>query len=133
MSAHDDHSGDIKKYWTVFGALCVLTVVTVALAYIELSSGMAVGMAMLVAATKGSLVALVFMHLSNEVSVIYRVLALTVSFFIVLMTIPTAWWADDVGQKSVWDQRVPASRMVADGHGGHGGHGDDHGDEHGGH
>ncbi|MFT4571255.1 MAG: caa(3)-type oxidase subunit IV [Hyphomicrobiaceae bacterium] len=128
MSSHDDHAGDIRKYWTIFGALCVLTIVTVALAYIDLSAGVGVGAAMAVALTKGSLVALFFMHLSSEVSTIYRVLALTVSFFIVLMTIPTAWWADDVGQKSIWDQRIPASRMVDDSHGGH-----DAGHETGGH
>jgi caa(3)-type oxidase subunit IV len=110
----------------IFGALAVLTVVTVAIAYIHLSHGMAIGLALLVAITKGSLVALFFMHLSNEVSTIYRVLALTVAFFIMVMAIPTAWWADDVQQKSIWDQRVPASRMVDD----HGGHGDGHGGGH---
>ncbi len=126
MSSHDDHAADIRKYWGIFGALCVLTVVTVALAEIHLSHGMAIGMALLVAATKGSLVALFFMHLSSEVSTIYRVMALTVSFFVLLLTIPTAWWADDVQQKSIWDQRIPASRMVDD----HGGHGDGHGGGH---
>ena len=49
------------------------------------------GLVMLViAVTKGTLVACYFMHLLSEKKVIYAVLILTVVFFIVLMSIPVS-------------------------------------------
>lgn len=112
----------IRTYFMIFGALMVLTVITVAIAYVHLETHLAVTLAMLVAITKGSLVALFFMHLSDEVPAIYRLLALTVAFFFMVLILPTSWWADDVSHGNIWDQAVPAARMqAADDHhsGGH--------------
>jgi cytochrome c oxidase subunit 4 len=88
----DDHAVDIQKhvrtYILVFAALAVLTVVTVGVYYLDLSTGAAVALALLIATVKGSLVACYFMHLISEKKLILAVLALTVSFFIVLLLLP---------------------------------------------
>ena len=78
----------VRVYITVFVALMVLTVITVAVSYLDLSVPMAVTVAMFVAIIKGSLVAGYFMHLVSEKKLIYAVMLLTVAFFIVLMVIP---------------------------------------------
>ena len=87
-----DHAADIDRhvrvYITVFVALMVLTVITVAISYLDLSVPVAVTIAMFVAVVKGSLVAGYFMHLVSEKKLIYAVMLLTVAFFIVLMALP---------------------------------------------
>ena len=87
-----DHAVDIDKhvriYITVFAALMVLTVVTVAVSRFHLPVPIAVTVALLVAIVKGSLVACYFMHLISEKKVIYAVLALTAAFFVVLLALP---------------------------------------------
>ncbi len=87
-AAHDDIHSHVKTYYMVFGALMVLTLVTVGVSYLHLSVPLAITVALIVAIVKGSLVALFFMHLSNERKVIYWALALTVGFFIFLMFVP---------------------------------------------
>ena len=88
-----DHAADIDRhvriYITVFVALMVLTIVTVAISYLHLSMPIAVTVALLVATIKGSLVACYFMHLISEKKLIYAVLALTAIFFIALMALPS--------------------------------------------
>jgi cytochrome c oxidase subunit 4 len=66
----------------------VLTVVTVAISYLDLSVPMAVSVALIVATIKGSLVACYFMHLISEKKLIYAVLVLTVVFFVALLALP---------------------------------------------
>jgi cytochrome c oxidase subunit 4 len=91
-STTSDHAADIDRhvrvYITVFVALMVLTIVTVAISYLDLAVPMAVTVALLVATVKGALVAGYFMHLVSEKKLIYAVLALTVAFFIALMALP---------------------------------------------
>jgi cytochrome c oxidase subunit 4 len=87
-----DHAVDIDKhvrvYITVFVALMVLTIITVAISRVHLPVPQAVAIALFVACIKGGLVAGYFMHLVSEKKLIYAVLALTVVFFIVLMALP---------------------------------------------
>jgi|SRR5678815_3793454 cytochrome c oxidase subunit IV len=87
-----DHAVDIDKhvriYITVFVALMVLTIVTVAVSRFHLPIPIAVTVALTVAIIKGSLVACYFMHLISERKLIYAVLALTAFFFIALMVLP---------------------------------------------
>jgi len=71
-------------------ALFVLTVVTVAVSYLDVGPGMAVFIALVVAGIKGSLVAGVFMHLISEKQAVYSLLILTVIFFAILMLGPIA-------------------------------------------
>jgi cytochrome c oxidase subunit 4 len=80
--------GEIRRYWIVGLALFLLTIVTVAVSYLDLSVGTSVFVALLIAALKGGLVAAVFMHLISERQAIYALLTLTVVFFIVLMWVP---------------------------------------------
>jgi cytochrome c oxidase subunit 4 len=87
-----DHAVDIDKhvriYISVFVALMVLTIVTVAVSRFHLPVPIAVTVALTVALIKGSLVACYFMHLISEKKLIYAVLALTAAFFLVLMVVP---------------------------------------------
>src|SRR2546423_1688174 len=79
MDAHasDDISKHVKTYFMVFGALMVLTIVTVAVSYLHLPVHQAIIVALAIATVKGSMVALFFMHLNHERKLIYWVLALT--------------------------------------------------------
>jgi cytochrome c oxidase subunit 4 len=79
----------VRLYYMVFGALAFLTIVTVGVFYLHLAHGMAIAVAIAVASVKASLVALFFMHLSDEKRIIYWCLLLTVAFFIVLMLVPS--------------------------------------------
>lgn len=72
---------EIRKYLIVFGALAVLTVITVAISQLHLPTWQAVVLALIVATVKGSLVAAFFMHLLSERKLIYAVLVMTVFFF----------------------------------------------------
>jgi cytochrome c oxidase subunit 4 len=87
-----DHAVDIDKhvrvYITVFVALMALTLVTVAVSYLDLSTPMAVGVALLIATVKGSLVACYFMHLISEKKLIYWVLGITAFKFVALLFLP---------------------------------------------
>ena len=87
-----DHASDIDRhvriYITVFVALMVLTIVTVAVSYLHLPVPLAVTVALLVATVKGSLVACYFMHLISEKKLIYAVLVLTAVFFVALLALP---------------------------------------------
>ncbi len=87
-----DHAADIDRqvriYITVFVALMALTIITVAVSYLDLPPAMAIAVALLVATVKGSLVACYFMHLISEKRLIYAVLAITASTFIALLALP---------------------------------------------
>ena len=93
-----DHAVDIDRhvriYITVFAALMVLTIVTVAISYLHLPVHQAVAIALLVATIKGTLVACYFMHLISEKKLIYAVLALTAVFFAALLALPAVTHSD---------------------------------------
>ena len=92
VSMPGDHAADIDRhvrvYVTVFVALMALTLITVAISYLDLSTPTAIALALLVATIKGSLVGCYFMHLISEKKLIYAVLALTVVFFAALLALP---------------------------------------------
>src|SRR5919106_4010644 len=91
-SALGDHAADIDKhvrvYIIVFVALMALTIVTVGVSYLDLSTPMAITLALFIATIKGSLVACYFMHLISEKRLIYAVLVITVIKFVALMALP---------------------------------------------
>ena len=89
----------IKVYWMIFGSLLVLTAVTVGISYIHLSFTFAVILALVVASTKASLVALYFMHLISEKTAIYLTLALTAILFVILIVVP---WMIPMGAMRSW-------------------------------
>ncbi len=80
----------VKVYVMVFAALAVLTVVTVAISYLQLPTSYAIGIALVVATVKASLVALYFMHLISEEKVILWLLVLCAAFFAALMFLPVS-------------------------------------------
>ena len=87
---------DIRPYMLVFGALLVLTVVTVGVSYLELSVAAAVGLALLIASVKGSLVACYFMHLISERKLILIVMGVTVLLFFAVLFGPVLTEADQI-------------------------------------
>ncbi len=98
-AATSDHAADIghdpadidkhvRVYITVFVALMALTLITVAVSYLDLSTPMAITVALFIATVKGSLVACYFMHLISEKKLIYAVLVLTAVFFVALLALP---------------------------------------------
>ena len=78
---HQDIDKHVRTYLMVFGTLLVLTIITVGISYLHLPVATAIGLALLVATIKGSLVACFFMHLISEKKLILSVLLLTVVFF----------------------------------------------------
>ncbi len=84
----------VRAYITVFVALAVLTGMTVWAARWDVSQALAIGIALVIATVKGSLVACYFMHLISERKLIYGVLILTVIFFAAMMALPMGQWGD---------------------------------------
>lgn len=72
---HDDMDSQVRTYMRVFGALMVLTVVTVGASHVELATGPAIALGLGIALVKGSLVACYFMHLMSEKAVLLWMLA----------------------------------------------------------
>jgi len=87
----------VKIYMMVFGALMGLTMVTVAVSYLDLSVFASIILALSIASVKGSLVACFFMHLISEKVLIYYALGLTAIFFLVLMIVPLLTGLDRLG------------------------------------
>jgi cytochrome c oxidase subunit 4 len=94
------HTEEIKKhirtYIMVFIALMALTIVTVAISYLQLDTTTAILVALFVATVKGTLVGSYFMHLISEKKLIYWTLMLTAVFFIGLMVLPILTTSDHV-------------------------------------
>ena len=84
--AHDVAT-EVKGYLAVFGALLLLTAVTVAVSYLPLPTAGTVTLALAIAATKASLVAMFFMHLKSERPMVYWPLALTAFLFVALLAL----------------------------------------------
>src|SRR3989337_390079 len=84
----------VRVYIIVFVALMALTIVTVAVSYLDLSTPMAIAVALFIATIKGSLVACYFMHLISEKKLIYAVLVLTAVFFVALLALPALTVSD---------------------------------------
>jgi caa(3)-type oxidase subunit IV len=89
---HDDIASHVKGYLKIGALLIVFTVITVALSFVDFSewglgnsSNMIIGM--IVATFKASLVMLIFMHLNHEKKLIYKFLAITTAFAIVLFSL----------------------------------------------
>ena len=84
----------VRIYVMVFVALALLTIVTVAISYLDLGPIASVALALFVASIKGSLVACYFMHLIDEKITIYWTLLITVAMFMVLLFVPLSTLLD---------------------------------------
>jgi caa(3)-type oxidase subunit IV len=93
--AHDPaaHKKHVRTYWTIFIALIIGTVITVAAYFVHLPTVfLTVLVALLIAGTKAGLVAGWFMHLVGEQKMIYVILGFTFFFFLGMMLLTV--WAD---------------------------------------
>ena len=104
-----DHSiesikNHIRIYLIVFGALGVLTVITVLASYLEVSTSEGIFLALIIASIKASLVAGYFMHLISERNTIIWILLLTVFFFFVMIFLPLISNTDHAGDPMEWWQ-----------------------------
>ena len=89
----------VKTYINVFVSLIVLTFITVAVSYLEVSFIEAFFLAVTVATIKGSLVLGFFMHLITEKQAVIWILISTVIAFIILMFLPLVSMTDHT---SIW-------------------------------
>ncbi len=89
----------LRVYVMVFVALAVLTVVTVAISYLQLSTALAITVALVVATVKASLVAGYFMHLLSEEKVILWLLLLCAAFLVFLFALPLG---TETGNGPLW-------------------------------
>lgn len=96
MADHVDVDKHVKTYVLVFVALMALTVVTVAVSYLEMGTGATIAVALLIALVKGTLVAGYFMHLLSEKKLIYAVLIFTVIFFLAVLLGPVLTNLDEI-------------------------------------
>jgi cytochrome c oxidase subunit IV len=101
-AAHDEHtahdvSKHVRRYLMVGGTLLLFTAITVFLSYVNFGTQKAnVAVAMLVATFKAGLVAAIFMHLSSEKRMIYRILIFTFFFVFGLFWLTYLAWYDPI-------------------------------------
>ena len=84
----------VKVYITIFAVLAVLTIVTVAVSYLELNTAIAITLALIIASVKAGLVGSYFMHLISEKKMIHAILVLTAVFFFFLMFVVIGAYLD---------------------------------------
>ncbi|MBI4386011.1 MAG: cytochrome C oxidase subunit IV family protein [Elusimicrobia bacterium] len=82
------HQPNIPLYLGIFGALLVLTVVTVLVSYFHLPRLPAILIGLSIAAFKASLVGAFFMHLKGEKALIFALLGATFFFVALLFLLP---------------------------------------------
>ena len=117
-----DDAHDIQKHvrsYMIIGAILLAgTVLTVVAAQVDLGSHYVnIGVGLLIATVKASLVALFFMHLISEKTTIYMFLAVTVFFFTGLCVL-TLWASHDLPQDAV-HTRLPNTVEAAAEHSAH--------------
>jgi len=87
--SHADMSKHVKMYLGVLSALFVCTILTVYASTVNMGHATNMTVALLIAAFKASLVAMIFMHLKWEGSkIIWITLALCALFFSLLLFLP---------------------------------------------
>ena len=92
---HHDVSKHIRGYLIIGATLLIGTVITVLASYLVLGHHhLNIALALVIATVKGSLVALFFMHLISERTMIYTVLGFTTFFFAGLMFLTIGSYAD---------------------------------------
>lgn len=89
---------NVRAYLLVFAVLMFLTAVTVLVSYWRLPKLPAIGLGLMIAAAKASLVAAFFMHLKGERRLICAFLGLTLLFTAFLFLLPVL---DSVGTAGV--------------------------------
>ncbi|MFT5387531.1 MAG: caa(3)-type oxidase subunit IV [Candidatus Omnitrophota bacterium] len=120
-----DIEKDIKKYKIIYVTLLALTVVTVAVSYLEVPVWGAVVIALIVATIKSSTVAAFFMHLLHEKKTILWILASTMLCMITMIVLIIAsqyslfdglYYTEKTLHKPAQVEVIHASEVVTDGH-----------------
>jgi len=96
-SDQDSIKKSVRSYMMIGLALFAFTAITVAVNQVHLAVPLAITVALIIATTKGSMVASVFMHLSHERKWIYGALILTVIGFFVHLALPVLTNNDHIG------------------------------------
>jgi caa(3)-type oxidase subunit IV len=92
---HHDISKHVRGYLIIGGVLILGTILTVLASYVDLGNhALNIGLGLLIATVKASLVALYFMHLISERTLIYIVMGFTAFFFVGLMFLTLGAYAD---------------------------------------
>ena len=104
-SEHEQYAHDVshhvKKYMMVGATLLAFTAITVFLSYVNFGTQKAnIAVALLVATFKAGLVAAIFMHLSAEKKMIYRILIFTFFFVLGLFWLTYLAWYDPITRTS---------------------------------
>lgn len=115
-----DDAHDIQKHvrsYLIIGAILLVgTVLTVVAAQIDLGNHYVnVGVGLLIATVKASLVALFFMHLISEKTAIYMFMSVTVFFFTGLVVL-TLWSSHDLPKDSYHQRLNPAPAAPVEHH-----------------
>jgi cytochrome c oxidase subunit 4 len=92
------HISSARFYWGIFGALVVLTLLTVKVSYYDFGSANII-IALLVATMKASLVAMFFMHLRHDS--LFNTLAFLAAFLFLGIFILLTY--DDIGKRGRLD------------------------------
>jgi caa(3)-type oxidase subunit IV len=100
-SEHEHYAHEVahhvRKYMMVGGTLLAFTALTVFLSYVNFGTQKAnIAVALLVATFKAGLVAAIFMHLSAEKKLIYRILIFTGLFVLGLFWLTFLAWYDPI-------------------------------------
>ena len=124
--AEHDTASEIRVYLMIFGALALLTLATVGVAYMQLPHAASIVIALLIAFAKVFLIAAFFMHLLHEGRLINWSLAVTVFalLILVLFVIPDVGVhpIEEAGRVSMAEAEKLFHEAVGGGHaaGGHG-------------
>lgn len=97
MAHAEDIQEHVRVYIIVFAALAGLTVLTVAVGYLNLPIVPALIVGLLIAMVKGGLVAAYFMHLISERKVIYVILGFTAVFLLGMIVLTASSFYDQIG------------------------------------
>ena len=81
-----------RHYLIVFGVLLALTALTVVVSSVPMPATLAIAVGLAIAAAKGSLVAMFFMHLRSERAMVYWPLGLSAVLFLALIAF--VLWAE---------------------------------------
>src|SRR5713101_5425089 len=100
-SEHEEYAHNVQKhvrgYLMVGATLLAFTAITVALSYVNFGTSKAnIAVALLVATFKAGLVAAIFMHLSAEKKLIYRILIFTGLFVFGLFWLTYLSWYNPI-------------------------------------
>jgi len=92
---HQDIAKHVRGYLIIGATLLIGTVITVLASYVDLGNhSLNIALALVIATVKASLVALYFMHLISERTMIYAVLGFTAFFCAGLMFLTLGSFAD---------------------------------------